>query len=676
MRRLLSLVSLVLSLVLLPAPGSPAQEAGEARLALVRQSPWNGPGRPLRLEVRAENRGTETFKELSLSVTISDRVTSRSEYEFSLQGDPTAALNTETSTLRGVLRPAVSREFAVERDVEQILRLAGRHTDGVFPVRVELRSGGITVGVLRTPMVYLAETPENPLLLTWTFVLHHPIDYGANGDFLSGALERTAAPSGALASEVEALSDMVSGDRPRPVDVVISPPLLDQLHRMQDGYTVAIGDEVRTVSAGEGGAADAGRLLRQLQTVASGPTVEVSALPFAAPSIPALVEANLQSHLRIQMERGRQAVQGLVGTEIPGEILYPPGSTIDQASLFRLRARGIRLLLLDAGRVEPRPQDRGFAPPALTLVHAGLSRTITAIVPDEGISLLLASPLLEADPRLGAQAILGELAAIWMEQPGTLRGLAMLLSENVPLPAGFFPGLVERVVQAPWLRPVKATTMAGLVPPAEEPVSLLPSIISTFSPSYVDGLREARQLITTYRSMLLEDDPLPARLETLTLLAEAAQFTEVESRGTSFIEHVHRRLEQEFAKVRPDTEDQVVTLTSKTGIIPVAIESTAERPLRVTVRLSSPRLRFVRGSSQEIELTDAGQTLTFQVQAQTTGRFPVQVRIETRDGYVLSEGELVVRSTAYNRIALIITIGAALFLLGRWARRFLPRAKT
>jgi hypothetical protein len=108
----------------------------------------------------------------------------------------------------------------------------------------------------------------------------------------------------------------------------------------------------------------------------------------------------------------------------------------------------------------------------------------------------------------------------------------------------------------------------------------------------------------------------------------------------------------------------------------VAIESTAERPLRVTVRLSSPRLRFVRGSSQEIELTDAGQTLTFQVQAQTTGRFPVQVRIETRDGYVLSEGELVVRSTAYNRIALIITIGAALFLLGRWARRFLPRAKT
>jgi hypothetical protein len=32
-----------------------------------------------------------------------------------------------------------------------------------------------------------------------------------------------------------------------------------------------------------------------------------------------------------------------------------------------------------------------------------------------------------------------------------------------------------------------------------------------------------------------------------------------------------------------------------------------------------------------------------------------------------------VRSTVYNRIALLITIAAAFVLLGLWARRFLPR---
>jgi hypothetical protein len=35
-----------------------------------------------------------------------------------------------------------------------------------------------------------------------------------------------------------------------------------------------------------------------------------------------------------------------------------------------------------------------------------------------------------------------------------------------------------------------------------------------------------------------------------------------------------------------------------------------------------------------------------------------------------------VRSTAYNRIALLITIGAAVMVVAVWARRFLPRPKT
>jgi hypothetical protein len=41
-------------------------------------------------------------------------------------------------------------------------------------------------------------------------------------------------------------------------------------------------------------------------------------------------------------------------------------------------------------------------------------------------------------------------------------------------------------------------------------------------------------------------------------------------------------------------------------------------------------------------------------------------------GRMIGEATLVVRSTAYNRIALLITIGAALVLLLVWARRFAP----
>jgi hypothetical protein len=65
-------------------------------------------------------------------------------------------------------------------------------------------------------------------------------------------------------------------------------------------------------------------------------------------------------------------------------------------------------------------------------------------------------------------------------------------------------------------------------------------------------------------------------------------------------------------------------------------------------------------------------TLAFQVEAQTTGQFPVSVTLATPDGHVFSERDVVVRSTAYSRVALIVTLGAALFLVLNWGRRFLP----
>ncbi len=72
-------------------------------------------------------------------------------------------------------------------------------------------------------------------------------------------------------------------------------------------------------------------------------------------------------------------------------------------------------------------------------------------------------------------------------------------------------------------------------------------------------------------------------------------------------------------------------------------------------------------------LSRPAQRFTFPVRAQTTGRFPVQVQVETPQGGTIAESSILVRSTAYNRVALVVTIGAALFLAALWARRFVPR---
>jgi hypothetical protein len=49
------------------------------------------------------------------------------------------------------------------------------------------------------------------------------------------------------------------------------------------------------------------------------------------------------------------------------------------------------------------------------------------------------------------------------------------------------------------------------------------------------------------------------------------------------------------------------------------------------------------------------------------------VLLGTPDGTPLADTEIIVRSTAYNRIALVITIGAAAFLAVWWGRRLLSR---
>jgi Family of unknown function (DUF6049) len=675
MRRLAPL--LIVSLVLLVPPSASAQEAQEGenvRLTLVRQTPWTEPGRLLRIEVRAANDGGATLRNLQLAVTVADRVPGRTAFELSLTTDATASLDLAVFPLRGQLRPGEARTFAVERDLRAILVGVGRHTTGVFPVKVELRSGGVPVSLLRTPAIHLHERPENPLNLAWTFVLHEPIGYAPDGTFLTPALPLAIAQGAPLATEIEALADMLSGPRSAPVDVVLSPALLTQLEQMSDGYRVVV-SEVEEVSEGEAGAVDAARVLGQIRSIAQAPGSEVAAFPFSAPSIPALVEARLRRDLNEQLKRGAEEVARITEGPPPNpRLLHAPQGLVDQASLGRLAGQGVRMLLLSPGRVEMPVQDRGFAPPPSARLEAGANRTVTALVPDAGLQALLSRGLVQDDPRLAVQATLAELATIWLEQPGEVRGVAILLTGSMSLPARFFPPFIGGVTGAPWLSPVSATGLTSRVPPAEEPLPLIPSEPTTFSGQYLDRLDSARRRIGTLRSILVEQGPLPGELETMVLVSQAGEFLDLEGLAFAFLDQVGQEVDRVFARIRPDISAPV-TVASRTGLIPVDLINNSGQDVRVRVHLLSPRLRFVGGATRDVKLTRPSQTLVFQVQAQTAGQFPVQVRVETPTGALVSEGQLVVRSSAYSRVALIITLGAALFLIGRWVRKLRPRAR-
>jgi hypothetical protein len=102
-------------------------------------------------------------------------------------------------------------------------------------------------------------------------------------------------------------------------------------------------------------------------------------------------------------------------------------------------------------------------------------------------------------------------------------------------------------------------------------------------------------------------------------------------------------------------------------------------PMTVQIELQSlqpSQLRFPDGAVQETTIGSEDRSVVFRVQATGAGQMPVQVLVRAPNGRVLSDSTLVVRSTAFNRIALAITLAAALVLVALWTRRLVARRRT
>jgi Family of unknown function (DUF6049) len=686
MRRLSPLVLalpiwLVFALCLSTTPAN--GQTPTATLTLLSQTSWNCPiavdprhaapggltcptGRELIVRFRAENTGTEPLDQLAIGVTLYSRILSRSAYEASLISDPAVILNADTLTRTGSIAPGGTRDFEVSMMLDTGL---DPDQSGVYPLKLDLRSGVTSVAALRTPAIFLVRQPEIPMALSWTFVLSHPITFAPDGTFVDTSLQTSLAPGGPLAGQLHALRNLAANQSAPAVDVAVSPVLLTQLARMRDGYRVSEAGTVRQVPAGQGGAALAAQALEDLRFVAAAPGVELTALPFSAPEIPSLYGGGLGRDVEIQLERGRKVASAFLEAEPPGTVLRPPGAALDDDSLRGLAGLGVDTLIVGPSTVGLQRQPLGFAGPATTALGDG---SITAVVPEPSTDAVMTS-LGQDDPVRAAQVVLGELTTIWQEAPGESRSIGLVLSEDDPLPGPFFPPLARGAAGAPWLTPASAADLVDAFPPTETS-ELEAQTLRQFSPTYVASLKEARRRVDTLRSMVADDSLEPQRLDTMLLLAEARQFLTATTDGFAFIAAVRDSVRSIVDELTLDTVSSV-TLSSDSGTIPVTISNAGQRSLKVFVRLVAPQLRSAPGETVNL---GPGQSETVRLQARlrSTGRFQVTVQMLAPDDRPLEEASLIVRSTAYNRVALLITIGAALMLVAVWARRFLPRRTT
>ncbi len=656
---------------LTPASIAKAQGADAVALRLVHQTPYNGPDDPVvELTVSAKNEGTTALDALSLFLTIGSAVRSRDVYEASLAGAPSTPIALRPTKLDGTLEPGQERTFSASINLTTVQFLS-RTESLVYPLQVELRSADVTVAVLNSAVIYVYQQPQVPIDFQWTVELSAPISFDPAGVFVDDSLERSLAPGGSLSNQIAALEALTLADHPTAVTVVIAPLLIDQLRRMAGGYH--IGD--RVVKAGAGGAADAAAALTSLRRIAGSDTVELVAEPFASPSIPALLASGLSRDLEEQTSRGRALVNGALGVDASTTVTRPPGGLLDEATVNRLSADGALLILGDQDTVARPVQTKDFAPPPTGAVQPSNGDPVSVILPDPGSQTLLSGPVVDADPVLASQQVLGELASIWKEAPvpvSGVRGVAITLSSA--LPAGFWLPFVHRVAGAPFLHPVGAARLASDVPPLDVSRLRSPST-AAFSRAYADSIKRERRNIDTYRSMLAAPSDTPAILATNLLYAESRGFVGDENAGNAFIDDANSVTSAAFAQVRPDTSHPF-TLTSHTGTIPLRVENTGATPLKVTIRLRGVGLRFPGGEEQTITAEPGDTILSFPVEVTSSGTITVQVQVGSPSGRVVSQDTFVVRSTAYNRIALMLTFVAGLALIALWSRRFFQRPKT
>ncbi len=669
-RPLLPATALVL-LSLLPLGTAAAQEP-RAEIALVRQTPWVEVEEPsLAVEVRARNDGEAELADLALRTTMYTPAFSRSDLELALVDDPgdTTVVRQQDVVLDGSLAPGQERVFAAE------LSLAAPELNEeqsyVYPLRFDLISGGSAIATIRSAVVVLVRDPLYPLGVQTGVQLLAPLLRGPDGVFTDTALEDAVATGGSIATAVDGLRDAVDRRRPFRADLSISPLLLLQLEDMTDGYRVDAGDGLREVEPGTAGAADAAEVLRSLGEVAASSSTRVTASTLAGATLPSL-RGPLARDLEPQLEIGGGVIERVLGAEPSPRVTVPRRSAIDADSLERVVARGIEVVLVTPLAVPPvGPTDVLTAPPTVALPAGRVN--LSAIVATQSLQNLVTSDLALTDPVLAAQQTLAMAATVWLEQPGIDgRTISLLLPETAP--GTLVAGIASRFASAPFLHGVNAGELAASATPGR--TSGFQELDHRgFGASYVDAIRRSRRRIDTYRSMLVEPSPLPTTLSNRVLLSEGAEFLDDPEAGLSLLASVDARVDAEMGKVRPGISP-VVTLTSRNGRIPLTVSNSGAEPVSVRVGLRSPQLETT--AERDVNELEPGETrdIVFDVRLKTTGQFPLRVVVEAPTGRPVSETTVIVRSTAYSRIALIITVGAALALVLLWARRFFRRTSS
>jgi hypothetical protein len=631
-------LALLAALTSFLAPAA-ARAQANPHLMLVSQSSWVTPGGPFELRLRVDP--PTAIADLDLAVVAYQRVSSRSGFQRTLDDQglgsvlgvysaPVVSLPQEAP---GTFVARVTTQDPAKPRDPTLLSLP---RDGVYPVRVELRDhSGAALDGFTTHLVFLSPATGPRLGVVLAIPIHAPPTVQPAGTRRGRGTETVAAVAGALeaAPGVNAV-------------VVPTPETLQ-------------GVAANPEPAGQAALSALRRVVDRRQLI-SGTYVPVS--------LSGLVDNGLAVEANVQVLHGRDVTNQVLHTPVD-TTTWLADDTIDDSTLGGLDRLGIRRVVVPDSVLVPLRSQTTLTRPFVLENRDGVTQE--AAPGDEGLAAHFTN---KTQPALVAHRFLAETAVLYLDQPAAARGVVAVIPRSWAPDQTALREILTGLAQSPVLQPMSLDEYFAQVDIARDSrnVPLVRRLALKDKPAsgvedVAADIRAMRRRLVGFDGVVDPANPLRGGLGERLLVAESTDLRAGAARA-AYVRAVRHSLDGALRGIQMP-RGRTFSLTARSAQIPLTFRNKTGYPVHAFVTLRADKLQFEDQAGRRVDLVRPNTTERFSVRARTSGTFPVRVRLESPDGSLLiGNTRFTVRSTATSGVGILLSVGAALFLILWWAR--------
>ncbi|MEZ5215208.1 MAG: DUF6049 family protein [Ilumatobacteraceae bacterium] len=702
---LLTAATLIVAALLMTVPvlagAKPAHATGTAQIRLISQTTLVAPGAPITFRLRI----TGSFDpDTELAIIARDVVTTRGQVRDVIDGslvprqrDRVEFVVADLPVTDGTVEVTVPTEVRTTVATELRLRDPGLH-----PLSVEIREGD---NILASMVTFVERGPEVPDPETdeTTGNTENTATAADSGDTTStdttsadttstdttstGTGEEpeqparsavgvsflvrvdaapTLQPNGSTVvtesarAQLDELLDLLELHADVPITVMIRPELLDGLQR--SGFDA---DQTR---------------LERLRAVFAARD-ELLPATFVALDPTTALDADLGVEFSEQLIAGEDTLRTTLGT-VAARSLWVLDGPMDPAALDMLRVLGHKELLVTSNGRSDLPERDG----ALGAARSPSGTVLDTVSTDLVVQTRISEP--SPDPVLAAYHVLADLAAMGIEAdtraedqglPPRPLGIAVDLASPGALDPTLLDTLLGLVTSSSRVDPELAT--ANVERLAEDTPTTLRERIALVLPAdaqrvpWASELDRLRVAVDSTATMLPDGDVRPARWRSLLQVLPASNLRE--DRRDAYVAQLDGEMGDVRGQVSVLTPGRV-SLGGRVSEVPITLTNSADTPVTVRIRLSSPKLDLLEPDT--VVTVDQRLTVDIPVEAKTNGVFPVAIELFTPGGDpVASIGAPVtftVRATALTGLGQVVSGALVVVLITWWLQHWRSRRRT